>query len=86
MENKYFKEALHNFISDIAYVQSIRHLYDLGYDAKKIQNNLSYPVSIETIERVISEYKTIKESPEQDYEIIETTDRLGNRSFIKRKK
>jgi len=86
MENKYFEEALHNFITDVAYVQSIRHLYDLGYDVCKIQSNLSYPVSLEVIEKVISEYKAYKESPDQYYEIIETTDRLGNRSFIKKGK
>lgn len=86
MENQYFKAALHNFVSDIAYVKSIRHLYDLGYDIKRIQDNLSYPVSLETIEKVIADYKSEQDSPNRDYEIVETTDRLGNRSFIRKKK
>lgn len=85
-ENKYFEKALHNFISDVAYVKAIRHLYDLGYDNIKIQKNLSYPVSIETIETVILEYEKEAMDPEKNYEIIETVDRLGNKSFIKRKR
>lgn len=86
MENQYFKAALHNFVSDIAYVKSIRHLYDLGYDINRIQDNISYPVSVETIEKVIADYEAELKSPHRDYEIVETTDRLGNRSFVRKKK
>lgn len=82
-EDIFFKSALHNFVADVAYVKSIRHLYDLGYDIKKIQSNMSYPVSRDTIEKVIADYEKEKRSPERNFEIVETTDRLGNRTFIK---
>lgn len=86
MENKYFKEALKSMCAGVAYVDSIRHLYDSGLKPEEIQKKCSYPVSIDMVNEVIKEYEEEKAKPESEYEIIQQTDNLGRRSFIRVKK
>ena len=57
-EGHYFKQALSSFSADVAYADAIRHLYDKGMDAIHIKEHLSYPVSIDIIEKVIQDYET----------------------------
>lgn len=83
MDNKYFKEALASMAASYAYVDAIKHLYDQGYSPEKIKRNLTYPVSIEKIERVIAEYQEELKKPEAKYEYVQTVDSYGKRSFIR---
>ena len=57
MENPYFAEALGNFTRDFAYGGAIRHLVDSGYDADRIIREFDYPLSRETIEKMVEDYK-----------------------------
>lgn len=56
MENQYFNEALHNFVQDFAYGGAIRHLVDLGYDTDRIIREYQYPLSRETIDKMVKDY------------------------------
>lgn len=53
MENKYFNEALSNFVNDMASGGAIRHLADLGYTAAQIVKEMDYPVSIERVGKTL---------------------------------
>lgn len=57
MENQYFKDALGNFVTDFHYGGAIRHLVDHGYDTDRIIREFHYPLSRETIDKIISDYK-----------------------------
>lgn len=57
MENQYFNEALQNFVHDFAYGGAIRHLVDLGYDTDRIIKEYHYPLSRETIEKMVQDYR-----------------------------
>ena len=59
-ENTYFQKALANFTAEFAYVGAVKHLHDLGLAPEEIQKQLSYPVSLEQISRVIQEYEKEK--------------------------
>lgn len=85
-EGKYFKKALANMTANAAYVNAIRHLYDLKLNPQQIQSKLTYPVSIEKIEKVISEYEAEKASPASDYEYVQYSDEYGRKRFIRRRK
>lgn len=56
-DNKYFNEALSNFTQDVAYGGAIRHLVDRGYTVDKIINEFHYPISRESIEKIVNRYK-----------------------------
>ncbi len=61
MENQYFNEALHSFVQDFAYGGAIRHLVDLGYDTDKIIKEYHYPLSRDTIDKMVKEHLKNKE-------------------------
>lgn len=86
MENQYFKQALGNMVASVAYVDAVRHLYDIGYSVPEIQKNLSFPASIEQIEKTIADYEAEKKNPESQFEYVQRMDEYGRRSFVKVRK
>ncbi len=56
MENQYFNESLQNFVRDFAYGGAIRHLVDLGYDTDRIIKEYHYPLSKDTIDKMVQEH------------------------------
>lgn len=80
-ENKYFQAALENFAADVAYVKSIRHLYDLGLSVKEIQKQCTYPISIGKIEAVIEKYEKEKNSTQGCVTFVQDVDKYGRKSF-----
>lgn len=84
--NKYFHQVLSTMVTNAAYADAVRHLYDNGLSIDEIKNELDYPVSTEKIEAVISDYEKKKQSHDNDYEYIQHQDEYGRRSFIKVKK
>ncbi|MDE7015133.1 MAG: hypothetical protein K2P19_10760 [Kineothrix sp.] len=60
MENGYFNEALSNFTKDFAYGGAIRHLVDKGYTVDRIVKEFGYPLSRESIEKMVEEYRKSK--------------------------
>ncbi len=56
MENQYFNESLQNFVRDFAYGGAIRHLVDLGYDTDRIVKEYHYPLSRDTIDKIVQEH------------------------------
>lgn len=56
MGNQYFNEALRNFVQDFAYGGAIRHLVDLGYDTDRIIKEYHYPLSRDSIDKVVQEH------------------------------
>ena len=92
-ENRYFKDALGSFSRDAAYGAAIRHLTDLGHSAEEIRNELDYPLSLATIEklmrkRLVETGKLPPETPEEEEllhssacEYVKETDAFGRISF-----
>lgn len=85
-DNQYFQQALSAMVTNTAYADAVRHLYNRGFSVEEIQKNLDYPVSLETINSVINEYKKKEASTENEYEYIERQDQFGRRSFVRVKK
>ncbi len=56
MENSYFNEALSNFAKDFAYGGAIRHLVDKGYTADRIIREFHYPISRESVEKIVENH------------------------------
>ncbi len=56
MENQYFNESLQNFVRDFAYGGAIRHLVDLGYDTDRIIKEYHYPLSRDTIDKMVRDH------------------------------
>ncbi len=56
MENSYFNEALSNFAKDFAYGGAIRHLVDKGYTADRIIREFHYPISRESVEKIVEDH------------------------------
>lgn len=52
MGDRYFENALSNFVFDIAGGNVIRHMADKGYTIKRIKERLEYPVSFEKSKRL----------------------------------
>lgn len=52
----YFEEALSNFTKDFAYGGAIRHLVDRGYTVDRIVREFQYPLSRQTIEKIVSQH------------------------------
>ena len=52
----YFEEALSNFTKDFAYGGAIRHLADHGYTVDKIIKEFHYPISRESIEKIVNQH------------------------------
>lgn len=61
MENSYFNEALSNFAKDFAYSGAIRHLVDKGYTAERIIREFRYPLSDESIKKMVNDYLKTKD-------------------------
>ena len=57
MGQGYFEDALQQFTRDFAYGGAIRHLVDRGYDTDRIIKEFHYPISRESIDRMVREYK-----------------------------
>lgn len=53
MEKNYFQQALSDFTFDMASGGAIRHLTDLGYTVKQIQEHLSFPTPYERVQREV---------------------------------
>lgn len=56
MNHGYFEEALSNFTKDFAYGGAIRHLVDHGYTVDRIIKEFDYPISRESIEKIVNQY------------------------------
>lgn len=80
-DNQYFQRARENFVSDVAYVNAVKHLYKCGLSLEEIQKNCYYPVSMEQIQRVIQHYEEEKCSGKNEVEFVEETDAYGRTSF-----
>lgn len=52
----YFEEALSNFTRDFAYGGAIRHLVDRGYTVDQIIKEFQYPISRESIEKIVNQH------------------------------
>lgn len=52
----FFKTALNDFTSNIAYGDAIRHLAKKGMTVTQIKKNLTYPASIEQIRDIVWKY------------------------------
>ena len=53
---KYFDEALSDFVHDAASGGAIRHLVDLGYSLTQIMQALSYPTPRERVQKTVYRY------------------------------
>lgn len=84
-ENQYFREALSNFTSEVAFAGAVRHLHDLGYSVEKIRDNLAFPASVEQIRRVIEEYEE-RRNAQEDFAFVQDVDAYGRKSYRKVKK
>lgn len=62
MGEGYFEEALSNFTKDFAYGGAIRHLVDHGYTVDQIIKEFHYPISRESIEKIVNQYLVEKNS------------------------
>lgn len=82
-ENIYFQRTLAKMTAGAAYVDAVRHMYDSGMSAEEIQKNLSYPVSIEKVERAISDYEMEKNNTQGGYKYVEKVNEYGKRSFVR---
>lgn len=51
-----FEEAKSRFVRDFAYGGAIRHLVDRGYTVDRIIEEFHYPLSRESIEKIVQEY------------------------------
>ncbi len=91
-EDKYFKSALADLSFDVAYGDSIRHLYDKGFSNEEIKEHLETTLSLDRIQAVIDKYEEdkIKNSTTDSqgntchYEYVKVTDEYGRSSFIKK--
>lgn len=89
----YFKTALKDFASDVAYGDSIRHLVDIGMTVEQISRNLTYPASIEQIQSTVWKYyiqtgTILLEKPDNSSKPTKTTyvldhDKYGRSSYRK---
>lgn len=58
--NKYFQDALSDFVYDASSGRAIRHLVNAGYTAAQIMNELHYPTPYKKIQHTVTRY--LKES------------------------
>ena len=56
-----FEESLQNFTRDFAYGGAIRHLADHGYSADRILKEYRYPLSRDSIQKIIDDHLARKE-------------------------
>ncbi len=55
-ENRYFREALADFVQETAYGGAVRHLADRGYTVAQIMERLEYPAPYERVRRMVWEH------------------------------
>ena len=55
-ENRYFREALADFVQETAYGGAVRHLADRGYTVAQIMERLEYPAPCEKVRRMVWEH------------------------------
>lgn len=55
-KHEYFKNALSDFTFEAASGAAIRHLADLGYTAKQIMEQLTYPTPYEKVQKTVWEH------------------------------
>ena len=93
-DNSYFKKALSDFAFDVAYGDSIKHLYESGYSPQDIKKHLQSSLTTEQITSVISKYKERGEIQENQgsvnnnisyYTYEKVYDEYGHASFIRKK-
>lgn len=77
----YFTDALANFTTEVAYKDSIRHLYDRGLSVTEIINQCAYPVTEEIVSKVITDYEKSKSMPKSHY--VEDYDNFGRKTLRK---
>ena len=65
MENSYFNEALSNFAKDFAYGGAIRLLVDKGYTAERIIREFHYPISRESVEKIVEDHLRNKDKSDK---------------------
>lgn len=53
MEQTYFQKALSDFVYDMASGGAIRHLTDMGYTVRQIQERLDFPTPYERIQKTV---------------------------------
>lgn len=58
MEQTYFQRALSDFVFDMASGGAIRHLADLGYTVRQIQERLDFPTPYERIQKTVWKHLT----------------------------
>jgi len=90
-EKDYFREALTNFTQEAASGGAIRHLADLAYTVKQIQERLDFPTSCERVQKVVWERLLetgviLKEEPgkpevKEMVSFVREYDRFGKASF-----
>lgn len=55
-ENRYFEQALSNFMFDVASGGAIRHLVDHGHSVDQIMKELDFPTPRERVEKTVYQY------------------------------
>ena len=53
---KFFEEALSDFVHDVASGGAVRHLVDLGYSVEQIMQSLSYPTPRHRVQQTVYRY------------------------------
>lgn len=91
VEQTYFQRALSDFAYDMASGGAIRHLADLGYTVKQIQEKLDFPTPYERIQKTVWKHLTdtgviFPETPKQGktgekVEYVREYDSYGRASF-----
>lgn len=89
MEQTYFQRALSDFVYDVASGGAIRHLADLGYTVKQIQEKLAFPTPYERIRNTVWKHLLdtgviFRENPagaEEKVEYVREYNQYGKASF-----
>lgn len=58
MEQTYFQRALSDFVYDVASGGAIRHMADMGYTVRQIQEKLDFPTPYERIQKTVWKHLT----------------------------
>ena len=99
MSEDTFAKALRNFTMDAACGDAIRHLADKGHSPGQIREMLTFPAPLDHIRKVmwdhfVSTRKVLTKDPKEAlkddggciYDMVETRDSYGRRSFLRVKK
>ena len=89
MEQTYFQRALSDFVYAVASGGAIRHLADLGYTVKQIQEKLAFPTPYERIRNTVWKHLLdtgviFRENPagaEEKVEYVREYNQYGKASF-----